>query len=64
VAATLGIVVVFIGGLTQLAILNGSVVRAVQLGITPFAALDLVKAFIAAVISGSSTSSAVARQSD
>ena len=51
-AATLGIVVVFLGGLTQLAVLNGSVLRAVQLGLTPFAALDLVKAFIAAVISG------------
>jgi biotin transport system substrate-specific component len=51
-AASLGIVVVFIGGLTQLSVLNGSVVRAVQLGVTPFAALDLVKAFIAAAISG------------
>ena len=63
-AAALGIVVVFIGGLSQLTILIGSVVRAVQLGITPFAALDLVKAFIAAVISGSFTSSPVARQPD
>jgi biotin transporter BioY len=43
---------VFVGGLTQLTILNGSVGRAVQLGVTPFAALDLVKAFIAAAISG------------
>jgi biotin transport system substrate-specific component len=51
-AASLGIVVVFAGGLTQLAVLNGSVVRAVQLGVTPFAALDFVKAFIAAAISG------------
>jgi biotin transporter BioY len=46
-------VVIFFGGLAQLTLLNGSVTRAVQLGITPFAALDLVKAFFAAVISGS-----------
>jgi len=51
-AATIGIVVIFVGGLTQLMVLNQSLTRAVQLGITPFAALDLVKAFIAATISG------------
>jgi hypothetical protein len=32
-------------------VLTGSVSRAVQLGVTPFAALDLVKAWIAAAIS-------------
>jgi biotin transport system substrate-specific component len=52
-AAIAGIVVIFFGGLAQLTLLTGSVGRAVQLGITPFAVLDLVKAFIAAVISGS-----------
>jgi biotin transport system substrate-specific component len=52
-AAIAGMVVIFFGGLAQLTLLTGSVTRAVQLGITPFAALDLVKAFVAAVISGS-----------
>ncbi len=52
-AAIAGMVVIFFGGLAQLTLLTGSVTRAVQLGITPFAALDLVKAFFAAVISGS-----------
>jgi biotin transport system substrate-specific component len=52
-AAIAGMVVIFFGGLAQLTLLNGSVTRAIQLGITPFAALDLVKAFFAAVISGS-----------
>ena len=51
-AGVAGIAVIFLGGIAQLAILNGSVGRAVQMGITPFAALDLVKAFVAAVISG------------
>lgn len=52
-AGVAGIAVIFLGGITQLALLNGGVVRAVQLGITPFAALDLVKAFVAAAISRS-----------
>ncbi len=52
-AATAGIVVIFFGGLAQLTLLSHSVTRAVQLGITPFAALDLVKAYLAALISGS-----------
>ena len=52
-AAIAGMVVIFFGGLAQLTLLTGSVTRAVQFGITPFAALDLVKAFFAAVISGS-----------
>src|SRR5207253_8713751 len=40
VAAVLGIAVLFVGGLTQLTVLTGSVGRAIALGITPFAALD------------------------
>lgn len=52
-AAVAGMAVIFAGGLAQLALLYGSVGRAVALGITPFAALDLVKAWIAAAISGS-----------
>jgi biotin transport system substrate-specific component len=51
-AATAGVVVIFVGGIAQLSLLSSSVVRAVELGVTPFAALDLVKAFIAAAISG------------
>jgi biotin transport system substrate-specific component len=49
-AAVLGIAVIFIGGLSQLTILTGSVGRAIALGMTPFAILDLVKAFVAALI--------------
>jgi biotin transport system substrate-specific component len=49
-AACVGIVVVFVGGVTQLAVLNGSFARGVALGITPFALLDIAKAFAAALI--------------
>lgn len=49
-AACAGIVVVFVGGVTQLAVLNGSFARGVALGITPFALLDIAKAFAAALI--------------
>jgi biotin transport system substrate-specific component len=51
-AAILGIAVLFVGGIAQLTILTGSFRRAVQLGITPFAAFDILKAWIAAAISG------------
>lgn len=51
-AGVAGVVVIFLGGIAQLSLLDASVARAVQLGVTPFAALDLVKAFIAAAISG------------
>ena len=51
-AAVFGIAVIFIGGITQLAVLTGSVSRAVALGMTPFALLDLVKALVAAAIAG------------
>ena len=50
-AGVAGVVVIFLGGIAQLSLLDSSVVRAVELGVTPFAALDLVKAFIAAGIS-------------
>lgn len=49
-AAVLGIAVIFVGGLAQLTILTGSVTRAVALGMTPFAILDLAKALGAALI--------------
>ena len=49
-AAMAGIAMLFVGGLSQLTILTGSVGRAVALGITPFAVFDIVKAFVAALI--------------
>ncbi|MGH9888369.1 MAG: biotin transporter BioY [bacterium] len=49
-AGAAGIAIIYLGGVAQLTLLSGSVVRAVQLGVTPFAALDLVKAAVAAVI--------------
>ena len=49
-AAVLGIATLFVAGLSWLTYLNGSVARAVALGLTPFAVLDVVKAFIAASI--------------
>ncbi len=50
IAGMAGIALIFVGGIAQLALLSGSLGRAVQLGVTPFAALDIVKAFLAAVI--------------
>lgn len=49
-AATLGIALLFVGGITQLTILTGSFGAAVALGITPFAVLDIAKALVAALI--------------
>ena len=49
-AALLGMVVIFIGGIAQLAILSGGLGRAMALGVTPFAVLDIFKAFLAALI--------------
>jgi biotin transport system substrate-specific component len=49
-AAMLGMVVIFVGGLSQLTILTGSVRQAVALGVTPFAAFDILKALVAAVV--------------
>src|SRR5215831_1315226 len=42
-AAVAGVAVIFAGGLAQLSLFYGSVTRAAALGVTPFAALDLVK---------------------
>ena len=50
IAALAGIATLFVGGLSWLTILNGGVGRAVALGLTPFALLDVVKAFIAASV--------------
>ena len=49
-AAMLGMVVIFVGGLSQLAILTGSGAQAIAFGITPFAAFDILKALVAAAI--------------
>ena len=52
-AAVAGIAVIYFGGIAQLSLLSGSVARAVQVGVAPFALFDVVKAFVAAAISGS-----------
>jgi biotin transport system substrate-specific component len=52
-AGIAGVAVIYLGGIAQLALLHGSIGRAVLLGVTPFAAFDLVKALAAAAISRS-----------
>lgn len=49
-AGIAGIAVIYIGGIAQLSLLSGGLSHAVQLGVTPFAALDVVKALVAAAI--------------
>ena len=49
-AGLAGIVVIYVGGIAQLAVIDLDLRRAIQLGVTPFAALDVVKAFVAAAI--------------
>src|SRR5690349_43144 len=49
-AATAGVMVILLGGVAQLAIINASLGRALAFGLTPFALLDVVKAFVAALI--------------
>jgi biotin transport system substrate-specific component len=51
-AATAGVIVILLGGVAQLAILDASLGRALAFGLTPFALLDIVKAFVAALIAG------------
>ena len=50
IAGVAAMAVIFAGGLAQLAILTGSLTTAMVLGVTSFAALDLVKAALAAVL--------------
>jgi biotin transport system substrate-specific component len=50
-AACAGIVLIFVGGIAHLAILDQSLKLAVQQGVTFFAPFDIIKAFIAAVVS-------------
>jgi biotin transport system substrate-specific component len=49
-AGVIGIAVIYVGGIAQLSLISGSVANAVHLGVTPFAGLDVVKAFVAAAI--------------
>jgi biotin transport system substrate-specific component len=51
-AAVAGIAVLYAGGLAQLTVLTGNAGTAALLGVVPFAAADLVKALIAAAVSG------------
>lgn len=49
-AAAAGIVVLYLGGAAQLALLTGSVPQAIVAGVLPFAPLDLLKAVVAALL--------------
>ena len=51
-AAIAGILVMYLGGLSQLAIITGSVTAAAVMGVLPFVAADLLKAIVAAALSG------------
>jgi biotin transport system substrate-specific component len=51
-AAMAGILVLYVGGLAQLAVLVGSVTTAAVQGVLPFVAADAVKALVAALVSG------------
>ncbi|HWJ22342.1 MAG TPA: biotin transporter BioY [Gemmatimonadaceae bacterium] len=55
-AAAAGILVLYVGGLAQLTLLTGSLEHAALLGVLPFAALDAVKALVAALVSPSRAS--------
>jgi biotin transport system substrate-specific component len=50
-AAMAGILVLYVGGLAQLALIQGSIARAAALGVLPFVAADAVKALVAAAAS-------------
>jgi biotin transport system substrate-specific component len=50
-AAEAGILVLYIGGLSQLALISGSVATGALIGIVPFVAADAVKALVAAAVS-------------
>ena len=52
VGAAVGILVLYAGGVAQLAVLTGDVGRAVALGIPPFVAFDALKAIVAAALAG------------
>jgi biotin transport system substrate-specific component len=51
-AAMTGILVLYLGGLAQLAVITGSLATAALLGVLPFVAADAVKSLVAAAVSG------------
>ena len=51
-AAVAGIAVLYVGGLAQLSLITGSLATATALGVLPFVGADLVKAIVAAALSG------------
>ena len=51
-AAMAGILVMYVGGIAQLAVITGSLATAALIGALPFVAADAVKALIAAAIAG------------
>lgn len=51
-AAEAGILVLYLGGLTQLAVISGSLATAALLGVAPFVAIDAVKALVASGLAG------------
>jgi biotin transport system substrate-specific component len=51
-AAAAGILVLYLGGLAQLAVISGSLAKAALLGVVPFVAVDAVKALVAAALAG------------
>ena len=51
-AAAAGILVLYVGGLAQLAVLTGNLATAAVVGVVPFVAADAVKALAAAAIAG------------
>ncbi len=50
-AAEAGILVLYVGGLAQLALISGNIQRSMMLGVLPFIAADAVKALVAAALS-------------
>jgi biotin transport system substrate-specific component len=51
-AAAAGVLVLYVGGVAQLAVLTGSLARAVELGVPPFVVFDALKAVVAAALAG------------
>ena len=52
IAACAGILALYVGGLAQLFVITGSLATAAIMGVLPFAAADLVKALVAAAVTG------------
>lgn len=57
-AAAAAMLVIYLGGLAQLAVLTGSLTRAAVLGVLPFIALDAVKSVLAGFLSPDRSTSA------